>query len=53
MFGQMEGKEVPVVSNSVHNYVSVRDSSVRGSEADVNGIAQQVIIQHHNGLELP
>jgi xylan 1,4-beta-xylosidase len=39
MFGQMQGNRVPVVSNSVHNYVSVRDSSVRGSEADINGIA--------------
>ena len=39
MFGQMEGNRVPVVSSSVHNYVSVRDSSVRGSEADINGIA--------------
>ena len=39
MFGQMEGNRVPVISNSSHNYVSVRDSSVRGSEADVNGMA--------------
>jgi xylan 1,4-beta-xylosidase len=39
MFGQMEGNRVPVISNSSHNYTTVRDSSVRGSEADVNGIA--------------
>ena len=39
MFGQMEGKRVPVVSNSIHSYATVRDSSVRGSEADINGIA--------------
>lgn len=39
MFGLMEGNRVPVISNSSHNYVTVRDSSVRGSEADVNGLA--------------
>jgi xylan 1,4-beta-xylosidase len=39
MFGQMEGNRVPVISNSSHNYVTVRDSSVRGGEADINGIA--------------
>jgi xylan 1,4-beta-xylosidase len=39
MFGQMEGNRVPVISNSSHSYVTVRDSSVRGSEADINGIA--------------
>ncbi len=39
MFGQMEGNRVPVISNSGHNYLTVRDSSVRNNEADVNGIA--------------
>lgn len=39
MFGQMEGNRVPVVSNSSHTYVTVRDSSVRGREPDVNGLA--------------
>src|SRR5688572_3293405 len=39
MFGQMEGNRVPVISNSSHSYSSVRDSSVRNSEPDVNGIA--------------
>ena len=39
MFGQMEGNKVPVISNSVHTYVSVRDSSVRKNEPDVNGLA--------------
>ena len=39
MFGQMEGNKVPIVSNSVHNYVSIRDSGVRGKEPDVNGLA--------------
>ncbi|MBK5269592.1 MAG: beta-xylosidase [Bacteroidia bacterium] len=39
MFGQMEGNRVPVISNASYNYTSVRDSSVRGSEPDVNGIA--------------
>src|SRR5205823_5936144 len=29
----------PVISNSIHNYISVRDSSVRESEPDVNGFA--------------
>lgn len=39
MFGQMEGNIVPVTSNSFHNYISVRDSSVRKGEPDVNGLA--------------
>jgi xylan 1,4-beta-xylosidase len=39
MFGQMEGNRVPVISNSVHNYISVRDSSVRKADPDINGIA--------------
>jgi len=39
MFGMMRGYKVPVVSNSVYNYLSVRDSSVRRSEPDVNGLA--------------
>jgi xylan 1,4-beta-xylosidase len=39
MFGMMQGNRVPVTSNSIHNYVTVRDSSVRGNEPDVNGFA--------------
>lgn len=39
MFGQMEGNRVPVISNSSYNYSTVRDSSVRNNEPDVNGIA--------------
>ena len=39
MFGQMEGNRVPVISSSVHNFISVRDSSVRKSDPDINGIA--------------
>jgi len=39
MFGQMEGNRVPVISNSSHNYSTVRDSSVRNNAPDVNGIA--------------
>jgi xylan 1,4-beta-xylosidase len=39
MFGQMQGNRVPVISNAPHSYMSVRDSSVRGKEPDINGIA--------------
>ncbi|MGC4102408.1 MAG: beta-xylosidase [Ferruginibacter sp.] len=39
MFGQMEGNTIPVSSNATYNYASVRDSSVRGNQPDVNGIA--------------
>lgn len=39
MFGQMEGNRVPVISSSSYNYSTVRDSSVRNNEPDVNGIA--------------
>ncbi len=39
MFGMMRGNKVLVVSNSPYNYSSIRDSSVRGKESDVNGLA--------------
>lgn len=39
MFGQMEGNKVPVITNSIHNYISIHDSGVRGKEPDVNGLA--------------
>ncbi len=39
MFGLMKGNSVPVIANAAHNYVSVRDSSVRGKNPDVNGLA--------------
>ena len=39
MFGLMEGNGVPVNSNSAQNYITVRDSSVRKGEPDVNGMA--------------
>jgi xylan 1,4-beta-xylosidase len=39
MFGLMQGNRVDVTTTSTHNYISVRDSSVRGEEADVNGLA--------------
>jgi xylan 1,4-beta-xylosidase len=39
MFGQMEGNRIPVISHSVHSFISVRDSSVRKSNPDINGIA--------------
>ena len=39
MFGMMQGNRVPVTTTSIHNYMSVRDSSVRSSEPDVNGLA--------------
>jgi len=39
MFGQMEGTIVPVISNSEYNYMNVRDSSVRKSTPDINGLA--------------
>ena len=39
MFGMMEGTRVPVQSNSTFNYISVRDSSVRGETSDINALA--------------
>ena len=39
LFGMMQGNTVPVVSNSRYNYISIRDSSVRGDKPDVNGLA--------------
>ncbi len=39
MFGMMEGKRVNVASSSSHNFKTLRDLSVRGAAADVNGLA--------------
>jgi xylan 1,4-beta-xylosidase len=39
MFGLLEGNRVAIQTNSAHNYISVRDSSVRGVTADINGLA--------------
>ena len=41
MFGMMQGNRVPVQTHSPHNYLTVRDSSVRGLEPDVNALAAQ------------
>jgi xylan 1,4-beta-xylosidase len=39
MFGMMQGNRVNVSASSSHNAQTIRDSSVRGNEPDVNGIA--------------
>jgi xylan 1,4-beta-xylosidase len=40
MFGLMQGNRVAVNTiGSQHNYITIRDSSVRGSEPDVNALA--------------
>jgi xylan 1,4-beta-xylosidase len=39
MFGLMQGNRVEVKTNSRHNYLTIRDSSVRGNEPDVNALA--------------
>lgn len=39
MFGMMQGNRVEVKTNSAHTYLTVRDSSVRGKEPDINALA--------------
>jgi len=39
MFGMMRGNKVALTSNSPYNYKNICDSSVRGKQPDVNGLA--------------
>ena len=39
MLGMMEGNRVTTASTSKQNYLTIRDSSVRGKEPDVNALA--------------
>lgn len=39
MFGLMEGNRVEINKNLDYNYISIRDSSVRGEKPDVNALA--------------
>jgi len=39
MFGMMRGNRVEATSSSMQNYMTIRDSSVRGKEPDVNAFA--------------
>ena len=39
MFGMMQGNIVKVTSTSMYDYRRIRDSSVRGVDPDINGIA--------------
>ena len=41
MFGLMQGNGVEVKTNSSHNYLTIRDSSVRSNEPDVNALASK------------
>lgn len=41
MFGMMKGKRVEVTGNQNYNYLMVRDSSIRGSKADINALASK------------
>ncbi|HJX70906.1 MAG TPA: hypothetical protein VJ346_03110 [Bacteroidales bacterium] len=39
MFGMMSGNRVEVSGNLAYDYISIRDSSVRGERTDVNALA--------------
>ncbi|MFB6317847.1 hypothetical protein [Saccharicrinis sp. FJH54] len=39
MFGMMQGNRVEVSGNLAYNYITVRDSSVRGEARDINAMA--------------
>ena len=41
MFGQMSGKRVEVKGNQKYDFKMVRDSSVRGKNADINALASK------------
>ncbi|MBA4850273.1 GH39 family glycosyl hydrolase [Emticicia sp. BO119] len=43
MFGQMSGKRVEVKGNMKYDFKMVRDSSVRGKNADINALASKDI----------
>ncbi|MDH3246365.1 MAG: beta-xylosidase, partial [Saprospiraceae bacterium] len=45
MFGKMEGDRVEVSGNLAYDFLLVRDSSVRGSRADINALATKDIDQ--------
>ncbi|GAB3505784.1 GH39 family glycosyl hydrolase [Emticicia fontis] len=54
MFGQMSGKRVEVKGNMKYDFKMVRDSSVRGKNADINALASKdatsaaVMIWHYH-----
>jgi xylan 1,4-beta-xylosidase len=39
MFGMMQGNRVEVSKNLAYNYITIRDSSVRGEKPDINALA--------------
>jgi xylan 1,4-beta-xylosidase len=39
MFGMMQGNRLDVKTSSSYNYFTIRDSSVRGEESDINALA--------------
>ena len=59
MFGMMTGKRVKVKGNQSYTFETVRDSSVRGRNADVDAIASKdahsaaVMLWHYHDEDLP
>jgi len=59
MFGMMHGQRVAIDGDLAYDYISIRDSSVRGERADINAIATindqsaSVMVWNYHDLNIP
>jgi xylan 1,4-beta-xylosidase len=59
MFGMMQGERVAVNGDLAHNYLSIRDNSVRGERADISAYATankdtvNVLLWHYHDDDVP
>ena len=59
MFGMMSGKRVAVSGNQAYNFALIRDSSVRGQQADIDALASKdahsaaVMLWHYHDDDVP
>ena len=59
MFGMMSGKRVAVSGNQAYNFTLIRDSSVRGQQADIDALASKdahsaaVMLWHYHDDDVP
>ena len=59
MFGMMSGKRVAVSGNQAYSFTMIRDSSVRGQQADIDALASKdahsaaVMLWHYHDDDVP
>ncbi len=59
MFGLMSGKRVAITGNQAYNFAQIRDSSVRGQQADIDALASKdghsaaVMLWHYHDDDVP